>query len=495
MKLLSYLLNNVNYKKCLGPPDPLIETVQFDYKKVKKGDVYFALIYPGREGDNRSDGHEFIHQAIQQGAKVIVCEYLPETLKDDVTYLHVKDCFEVMAVMVSNYFDNPSRELKVIGVTGTNGKSSVVNLLNQLFSQLSYRTGLISTGINSIHDKIMPDYGTTPNAIELYRILRQMVDAKCEYCFLETTSHSLFQKRVLPISYHGTIFTSLSPDHLGYHKTYEEYTKTKKLLFDNTPEHSFVIYNDDDVQGEKMVADTKATVRSVSIQNPNADFYLKVKKSTFESLQLELEGKTITTSLVGTFNATNLLIVYATALMLGEQQPNVLKILPKLRPVGGRFNVFKSSDNKFGIVDHAHNLGGLENLFSVLRPMIGNKLITVIGCGGERVRKRSEIGKLVYEKSDIVVWTSDNPRSEEPEDIIEEMVSEIDTINPERSKILIDRKEAIIYACQVAQSGDLVLLASKGDETYQECKGVKMPFSDQEILLEQFAQVTSIKNK
>lgn len=353
MKQLSDLLTNVKYKKLIGNSNPLIEMVQFDHKKVGKGDVYFALIYPGREGNNPSDGHDFIHQIIEQGAKVIVHEHLPETINVDVTYIEVEDCFEAMAIMVSNYFGNPSRELKVIGVTGTNGKSSVTHLLNQLFSELGYQTGLISTGMNIIRDKIIPDYGTTPNAIELYHILRQMVEAKCEYCFLETTSHSLFQKRVVPIEYVCTIFTSLSPDHLGYHKTYDEYAKTKKSLFDNTPGSSFVIYNDDDVQGKKMVADTKATAKSISIKNPNADFYLKIRKSTFEYLELELEGKTITASLVGTFNATNLLIVFATAIMLGENKTDIIGALPKLRPVGGRFNVFKSSDNKLGIVDHA----------------------------------------------------------------------------------------------------------------------------------------------
>lgn len=485
MKTLSTLLHNVEYQTLIGSTNRPIHMVQFDYQKIEIGDLYCALIYPGREGNQPSDGHEFIQQAIQQGANAILCEHLPAHIREEVTYIQVKDSFEAIAIVMDNYFDQPSKEIKVIGVTGTNGKTSMVNLLYQLFRHLGYRAGLISTGVNRIHEEFIADYGTTPNSIELYRILRKMVDAKCEYCFLETTSHSLYQKRVKPIDYVGAIFTSLSPDHLGYHKTFEEYARVKKSLFDALSPAAFTVYNSDDAHGTTMVADTLATTTSISVERPEADFHLKIKESTFEHLVLELEGEIIVSPLVGNFNAHNLLIVYATALMLGEDKTTVLHALPKLQSVDGRFNVFKSKDNKFGIVDHAHNLGGLENLFSVLRPMAQKKLITVIGCGGERVRKRSKIGKLVYEKSDLVIWTSDNPRGEEPEEIIQEMTTEI-KLDSQKSKIIIDRKEAIIYACQVAQSGDLILLASKGDETYQECKGVKIPFNDRQILLEQF---------
>jgi len=489
MKPLSYLLRGVKYLNLVGSKNQLIKNVQFDYKKVSHKDVYFALIYPGREGNKPSDGHDYIDHAIQRGAKVIVCENLPANIVENITYLQVENCHEVMAIMVDNYYGNPSKEIRVIGVTGSNGKTSVVHLLNQLFHNLGYRTGLISTGVNIIGDEVITDYGTTPNAIALYRLLREMVNKNCEYCFLETTSHSIFQKRVAPIDYVGTIFTSLSPDHLGYHGTFEEYAKVKKALFDGVSEQSFVIYNSDDSHGAAMVSDSKAAnIKSVSIKNEEADFYLKVLKNSFDGLTLELAGQTIHSSLVGGFYATNLLIVYATAIMAGVDKSKLIRALTTLKKVGGRFNVFKSENNVFGIVDHAHNLGGLENLFAEIKPMVENRLITIIGCGGDRVRKRSKIGQLVYEQSDYAIWTSDNPRGEEPADIIAEMLSEINP-DPLKSTIIIDRRAAIIYACEMAQPGDVLLLASKGDETYQEYKDGKVPFSDIDILLEQFSQL------
>ena len=482
---INTLLKNVNTLQFSGPPNPLINGVQFDYQKVGPGDVYFALIYPGREGDRFSDGHDYIDHAIEKGASVIVCETLPAIIHEGTTFIQVDHTFEAMAVMVANFYGNPAEEMKIIGVTGTNGKTSVVTLLHQLFLKLGKKAGMISTVVDKINDVDIPTDGTTPNAIELNQLWRKMADSGCEYCFMEVTPHSIYQRRVAMVNFAGTVFTSLTADHIGYHGSFEEYARVKKSFFDDTPDSSFVVYNIDTPYGPDMVADSKAKVHSISRVNSEADFYFEVLENSLRGLVLKLDGQTFTSRLGAMFNAYNLMSAYAVAILLGEDEEKVYELLPKLDAIDGRFNIVPSPDGKIGLVDFAHNLGALEKLYDLLAPMKTNRLITVIGCGGDRVRQRAKIGKLTHDRSDLLVLTSDNPRSEEPEDIIQVMLSEI-VPGSDKIVIRIDRTKAIEYAVEAANPGDIILLASKGHEHYQEIKGVKYPFNDKEILLEQF---------
>lgn len=490
MKKLSILIEDVQILEHYGPDSPQIREVQFAPNKVGSKDVFFALIYPGREGDRFSDGHASISKVIEQGASVVVCEQLPANLHPSVTYLKVANSFEAMALMVANYYGNPDKELKIVGVTGTNGKTSVVTLLHQLFRKLGSSAGLISTVVDKINDHEIPTVGTTPNAIELNQLWRQMADAGCEYCFMEVTSHAIFQKRVSMVNFAGAVFTSLTADHIGYHGSFEEYVGVKRSFFDDTAADSFIVYNADDPYGEEMVSRAVAKSYAVSSKSSGADFFFSVLQNSLQGLVLEVGEETFHSSLAAMFNAYNLVTAYSVAILLGKEATEVLKVMPLLSAIEGRFNIFPSPGGIIGIVDFAHNLGALQKLYDLLNPMKTGRMITVIGCGGDRVRQRAKIGKLTYEQSDILVLTSDNPRSEDPHQIVKEMLSGIEA-DPEKALIQVDRREAIRVAVEMARPGDIVLLASKGHESYQEIAGTKHPFNDKTVLLEQFERIAS----
>lgn len=485
MQQLTRLAEKVQIFDRMGPKDQPIRMVQFQHPKVGPGDLYFALVYPGREGNSFSDGHDHIQQAISQGAVAVVCERLPEKLTDGVSYLLVKDSFAAMAIMVANFYGNPAEEMKIVGVTGTNGKTSVVTLLHQLFLKLGRKAGMISTVVDKVNELEIPTDGTTPNAIELNQLWRKMADAGCEYCFMEVTSHAIFQKRVAMVDFAGTVFTSLTADHIGYHGSFEEYKGVKRSFFDTTPASSFIVYNQDDPFGPDMVQNAVANVNAVSRQNSEAEFSFEVLQNSLQGLKIELNGQGFHSGLAAMFNAYNLVSTYAVAVLLGQDPQKVLPFMSELQDIPGRFNIVHSPEGKIGIVDFAHNHGALEKLYELLDQFKTNRLITVIGCGGDRVRQRAKIGQLTYEKSDLLILTSDNPRSEDPHDIIKVMLSGFEP-DPAKVIIQVDRTEAIRLAVELARPKDIILLASKGHESYQEIKGVKHPFNDKNVLTEQF---------
>jgi UDP-N-acetylmuramoyl-L-alanyl-D-glutamate--2,6-diaminopimelate ligase len=475
---LKDILYKTNITKVKGLTDIEINSIAFDSREVKPGCVFVAV-----KGIN-VDGHNFIDNSIQKGAVAVVCEKFPQNLKDGITYIKVKNSGFALGVISSNFFDNPSSKLMLVGVTGTNGKTTIATLLHQLFILLGYKTGLLSTIQNKINEQDIPATHTTPDALKINEIISEMVDSGCSYCFMEVSSHAIDQNRVAGLDFAGAIFTNITHDHLDYHKTFKNYLKIKKRFFDLLPSDAFALSNIDDKNGKIILQNTKAKTKTYSLKH-KSDFKCKIIENQIEGLQLNIDGEDVWFRLIGNFNAYNLLAVYATAILLGEEKSKVLTALSSLKTVEGRFEYIKTQNNIIAIIDYAHTPDALKNILdaiSVIRTK-NEQLITVIGAGGDRdKKKRNLIGKVAAEKSDKVIFTSDNPRSEDPEQIIKEIKNGVDPVNYKKVISITNRKEAIKTACVLARAGDIILVAGKGHEKYQEIKGIKYPFNDKEIL-------------
>jgi len=487
MKILKDILYKVALTQVVGPTDIVISAIQFDSRKVADGTLFVAV------KGTQVDGHNYINQCIEKGATAIICEAIPENLKKGVTYLGVKDSAEALGIMAANFYDQPSTKLKLVGITGTNGKTTTATLLFNMFRKLGYKVGLISTVQNQINETVIPSTHTTPDALELNKILADMLAQGCTHCFMEVSSHSVVQRRIAGVSFTGAVFTNITHDHLDFHKTFDEYIKAKKKFFDDLPASAFALVNKDDSHGMVMLQNTKAKKKTFALKNA-ADYKCKVMESTLTGLVLSIDGREVWTKLIGAFNAYNLLGIYATAVLLGENKEEVLKIISSLDAVEGRFQYVKAPNGTIGIVDYAHTPDALENVLSTINDVRTpqEKIITVVGCGGDRDKtKRPVMAAIACEKSDKVIITSDNPRSEDPMEIIQEMEKGVNPVHKKKSISIADRREAIKTACHMAQKGDIILLAGKGHEKYQEIKGVKHPFDDMEILSENLKTLQS----
>jgi len=478
------ILSNILYKsgsvKIIGDTNINISDICFDSRKVSAGCLFVAV-----EGLT-FDGHNFINQTIENGAAAIVCEKLPENLIQNITYVQVRDSSIALGQISSNFLDNPSSDLTLIGVTGTNGKTTIATLLHKLFISLGYNVGLLSTIENKIQHKVISATHTTPDAFQINSLLKQMVDNNCSHCFMEVSSHSLDQNRTAGLHFSGGVFTNLTHDHLDYHKTFSDYLKAKKKFFDMLPKTSFAISNIDDKNGLVMLQNTNAIKKTYSLKSVS-DFKCRILENQFSGLFLDIDGDEMWCRLSGTFNAYNLLAVYSTALLLGEKRKEILTSISCLEPIEGRFEYVKSSNNITGIVDYAHTPDALENVLNTISDIRtrNEQVITVIGTGGDRdSAKRPIMAQVACEQSDKVILTSDNPRSEDPDEIINEMKKGVDAVSFKKVLSIVNRKEAIKTACAIARSGDIILLAGKGHEKYQEIKGVKHPFDDKAILKE-----------
>lgn len=480
MKNLRDILYKADLLETHGVVDKEILAVEFDSRRVKPGVLFVAV------KGLTTDGHLFIPKAIESGATAIVCEEIPAEIPEAVTFVRVKKSALALGIIASNFFDHPSRKIKLIGVTGTNGKTTVVTLLHDLFSQLGYACGMISTVRNLVGKTETPANYTTPDPVQLNGLLNQMVDAGCEYAFMEVSSHAVVQHRIAGLVFAGGLFTNLTHDHLDFHKTFSEYLKAKKTFFDQLEPQAFAITNLDDKNGWVMLQNTRAEKKSYSLRTM-ADFKGKLLENGFAGLQLLIEGKEVWCKLVGEFNAYNLLAVYAVARMLNREQDEVLTYLSNCLPAEGRFDFFTGKEGIIGIVDYAHTPDALENVLNTIGAIRTGteKLITVVGCGGNRdAAKRPAMAAIAAKLSNKVILTSDNPRFEEPEQIIEEMKAGLDPVTSRKTITVVNRREAINAACAMAAAGDIILVAGKGHEKYQEIKGVKHPFDDKEILKE-----------
>jgi UDP-N-acetylmuramoyl-L-alanyl-D-glutamate--2,6-diaminopimelate ligase len=480
MKLLSDILYKTGLVETQGSTNIAITAMTFDSRKVEKDGLFVAV------RGTQSDGHDFIDKAISLGAVAIVCEEFPKEIIDRISYAKVVDSSLALGIIASNFYDNPSSSLKLIGVTGTNGKTTTVTLLFQLFRAMGLKAGMLTTVRNMINSEEIPSTHTTPDAVELNKLLRRMVDAGCKYAFMEVSSHSVVQKRIAGLEFSGGVFSNITHDHLDYHKTFDEYIKAKKTFFDQLPQSAFALVNKDDVNGIIMVQNTKALKRSYSISSL-ADFNCRVLENQFSGLQLNMDNVELWSKLIGSFNAYNLLAVYSTAILLGQDKMNVLMTISTLDSVEGRFEYVRSDSGITGIVDYAHSPDALKNVLSTIKDIrSGNEqVITVVGCGGDRdSAKRPIMSKIACDLSDRVILTSDNPRSEDPESILKQMQNGIEKQNTKKTLSIVDRREAIRTAVALARPGDIVLVAGKGHEKYQEVNGVKYPFDDMGVLKE-----------
>jgi UDP-N-acetylmuramoyl-L-alanyl-D-glutamate--2,6-diaminopimelate ligase len=480
LKTLSEILFRAGTVSIAGNSQIPVAEIHFDSRNIKPGDLFIAI------KGTQSDGHKFIDKAIESGARSVVCEDLPNELKPGVTYVKVKDTSLALGYLAANYFDNPSEDLIVVGVTGTNGKTTIATLLFQLFSHLGYGCGLLSTIRNLIFTEEIPSTHTTPDPLQLNSLLRKLADAGGQYCFMEVSSHAVVQNRIAGLKFSGGIFTNLTHDHLDYHKTLKEYLQAKKKFFDDLPSQAFALVNKDDKNGMVMVQNTRAKIQTYALKTP-ADYKCRIQENLLEGLQLIINNQETYCRLTGEFNAYNLTAIYGTAILLGQSPENILTYLSSVPPVEGRFETIHTPNNITAVVDYAHTPDALKNVLNTITEIRtrNEKLITVVGAGGDRDRsKRPIMAGICAEKSDVVILTSDNPRSEEPEAIIEEMKAGITADLQRKVLTIVNRKEAIRTACHLAKSGDIILVAGKGHEKYQEIKGVKYPFDDKKILEE-----------
>jgi UDP-N-acetylmuramoyl-L-alanyl-D-glutamate--2,6-diaminopimelate ligase len=480
MRLLTDILYKAGLEEIVGTTNVAVASVTFDSRKVKKDSLFVAV------RGTASNGHDFIDKAIEMGAIAIVCEELPDNRQENVSYVKVKDSHYALGIIASNFYDNPSQKLKLVGVTGTNGKTTTVTLLYSLFKSLGYTVGLLSTVRNKIQNEEVPATHTTPDAIALNELLARMVEKGCQYAFMEVSSHAVVQHRVTGITFAGGVFTNITRDHLDYHKTFDEYIKAKKMFFDHLPEDAFALTNKDDANGMVMLQNTRAKKVTYAIKSP-ADHKCRILENHLNGLLLNIDGKEVWVKLIGTFNAYNVLAVYTVAYLLKQDVTNILTALSTLNSVEGRFQYLKSETGIIGIVDYAHTPDALKNVLETIKGIrTGNEqVITLVGCGGDRdAGKRPIMAKQACQLSDKVILTSDNPRSEDPEMILDQMQAGIDPVDAKKTLRITDRKEAIRTACSLAKQGDIILVAGKGHEKYQEIKGVKHPFDDFEILKE-----------
>ena len=479
MKLLREILYKVEINSVIGNTSLSINKIEFDSRLISDGDMYVAIT-----GVN-VDGHSFISQAIQNGANCIVCEKTPENKTDGVVYVNVKSSRKALAIISSNYFDNPSSKLNLIGVTGTNGKTTIATLLFDLYTELEIKSGLISTVKISYDNKNFQANQTTPDSLLINRFLSEMVNSNVRYCFMEVSSHGIDQNRTDGLVFKGGIFTNLTHDHLDYHESFENYRDTKKQFFDSLSNNSFALTNNDDKNGMVMLQNTIADKYTYSL-NSVSDFKAKILESSFDGMLLKINSTEFWSKLVGKFNAYNILSVYSAASILGLPKNELLKAMSSLDAVAGRFQFYKK--NKItAIVDYAHTPDALENILKSINEIktSENNVITVVGCGGNRDKsKRPLMGDIASNLSSKVIFTSDNPRFEDPEIIIEEMISGVRSTNSNKTISISNRKEAIKAACQFARTNDIILVAGKGHESYQEVKGVRSDFDDFEIVKE-----------
>ena len=485
--VLSEILYKIALQTVAGKTDIDITSIAFDSRKVQKNTLFVAI------GGTQVDGHNYIKTAIEQGATAILCENLPETLNQEVTYLKVENSAKVMGFMAANFYGHPSKKLKLIGVTGTNGKTSIVTLLFRLFRKLGYRCGLLSTVENQIDEEIIPSTHTTPDSVKVNELLSEMVRKGVTYCFMEVSSHAVVQERITGLHFAGGIFTNLTHDHLDFHGTFDNYLKAKKGFFDQLPASAFALVNTDDKVGKVMLQNTAAKKQTYSLKNIGT-FKGKVLASGLFGLQMEIGNHEVWFKLIGLFNAYNLLGVYGAAVLLGEDSDEVLTQLSNIQPPAGRFEQVVSKNKIVGIVDYAHTPDALKNVLETIVDLReGNQtgyfpqIITVVGCGGNRdVTKRPIMAEIACKLSDKVILTSDNPRNEDPLAILEQMQKGVSAQHTKKTQTIEDRHEAILTAVKMAKPEDIILVAGKGHETYQDIKGVKYHFDDREILREAF---------
>ncbi len=481
MKNLSFLTTAV--RRIEGPAERPVAHLVYDSRRVEAGDCFFAVC------GTQSDGHDYIDMAVERGAAAVVCQRMPAAPHEGVTYVEVEDTNAAMADLAAAWYGHPSRELKLVGVTGTNGKTTTATLLYELFRGLGYEAGLISTVVYCVGARRTEATHTTPDAIRLNALLREMVDAGCGYCFMECSSHAIVQDRIRGLHFAGGIFTNLTHDHLDYHKTFAEYLRAKKSFFDALPRGAFALTNLDDRNGEVMVQNTRAAVSTLSLRAA-ADFRCKVVEQHADGMLLRIDGREVWAGLLGRFNASNLLSVYAAALLLGQPKEEVLRLLSTLRPVDGRFEYVRANDGTTAVVDYAHTPDALENVLRTLgeirRP--GQRMLVVCGCGGDRDRtKRPEMAHIAVKHADTAIFTSDNPRTEDPAAILDEMTAGLAADG--RWLRIAARAEAIRTAAMLAAPGDLILLAGKGHETYQIVGTEKLRFDDREQIAACFASL------
>lgn len=483
MKKIAELLEGVVSEEICGSVDVEVRAIHFDSRKLEKGDLFVA------QRGVSADGHAYIEKAVASGVVAVICEEMPSLLAGDVTYIRVKDSSRALGEIASNYYNNPSRHLKMLGVTGTNGKTTTATLLYELVRLMGKKAGLLSTVCNYVDEEKCPSTHTTPDAIELNGYLKRMVDAGCEYCFMEVSSHSIHQKRIAGLDFDGAVFSNITHDHLDYHKTFKAYIEAKKAFFDGLKKEAFALTNVDDKNGLVMLQNTVARKYTYSCRTM-ADFNCKVIERHLDGTLMQLDGNEVWTKFTGDFNAYNLLAVYAAARLLELDKEEVLRCMSMLVPVSGRFETMMSPEGVVAVVDYAHTPDAVENVLSTIKGLKGknNIVITVVGAGGDRDKtKRPEMADAACRFSDKVILTSDNPRSEEPEAIIADMRAGVKDEDKKKVLSITDRREAIRTALMLASKGDIVLVAGKGHENYQEIKGVKHHFDDKEVIREVFA--------
>ena len=460
-----------------GPAELEVKDLQFDSRRVTDGTLFVA------QRGTKVDGHEFIGGAVEKGAVAVVCEELPKKLAKEVAYIQVADSSRALGLMAANYYGHPSEQLKLVGITGTNGKTTTVTLLHRMFRLLGHHVGLVSTIVNKIDEEELPTGHTTPDALELNQLLRRMVDAGCDYCFMEVSSHAVVQHRIAGVRFAGAIFSNITHDHLDFHKTMANYIAAKKGFFDGLTEEAWALVNVDDKNGMVMVQNTKAKVYTYALQHA-ADFHCRLVENTFEGMHLNINDHALWCRLVGRFNAYNLTAIYAAAVLCGADEAEALRLLSLLEAAPGRFQ-YVNGRGITAIVDYAHTPDALQNVISTIDGIRRQTqlLITVVGCGGDRDRtKRPEMAKIAAEGSDKVVLTSDNPRTENPDSILDEMEAGLTAQQLSHVVRITDRRQAIRTACMMAKEGDIVLVAGKGHEKYQEVNGVRSHFDDVEEL-------------
>jgi UDP-N-acetylmuramoyl-L-alanyl-D-glutamate--2,6-diaminopimelate ligase len=485
VSLLKDILYEVTIESVHGSSDLTIEKIEFDSRKVSNNDVFVAI------KGTLSDGHQFIDKAISLGASVIVCEVLPLTLSENCTYVKVRNSNQALAFLSANYYDNPSEKLKLVGITGTNGKTTIASLLYQMFKKAGYKVGLLSTVKIMVDEVEYKATHTTPDSLTINKYLDEMVGIGCEFCFMEVSSHGIHQKRTESLHFEGGVFTNLSHDHLDYHETFAEYRDVKKSFFDGLPKSAFAITNVDDKNGEVMFQNTAARKKTYALKT-YADFKAQILENQLTGLVLKINNEEVWTKLIGSFNAYNILAIYGVALELGIESTEALRLLSELESVSGRFQFVISTTKITAIVDYAHTPDALENVLKTIENIRtkNEQLITIVGCGGDRDKtKRPIMANIAASLSDKAIFTSDNPRTENPQTIIEEMEAGVEGQNFKKTISILDRKQAIKTACQMANSGDIILIAGKGHETYQEINGVRQDFDDMQIVQELLKQL------
>jgi len=489
LKKLKDILINVELLNKVGKTDMEVVSIEFDSRKCKSGSLFVAV------KGTQVDGHEYISKAVANGASMVVCEKIPSEKYEDVQFILVKNSAKTLGEMAANFYDNPSADLKLIGVTGTNGKTTIVNLLFEIVRKLGYKAGLLSTIENKIEDDIISSTHTTPDPVQLNQLMNQMVEEGCEYCFMEVSSHSIDQERIAGLEFDGAIFTNITHDHLDYHKTFDSYIKAKKKFFDDLSESAFALTNIDDRNGLQMLQNTIGKKYTYALKKP-ANFKTKIIENQFDGLCLNIDDNELWSKLVGEFNAYNILAVYAAMILSGEDKVEVLTALSSLNIVEGRFDFIRSANNITGIIDYAHTPDAVKKVLETINAIRtkNETLITVVGAGGDRdSSKRGSMGKIASKLSDKLIITSDNPRTEDPGSIIKQIEEGIEPMHTSKYISIPDRKDAIKTACMLAKSNDIILVAGKGHEKYQEINGVKHPFDDKEILKEYLAITGMVK--